>query len=321
MFRSTRIWQGLGSVAFLAVLGVLAMSAPAQQVPAGTAAMVNGEPIPYADVKAIIDDRMGNTPVPVPAGEKVAMQKAALDVLIEDQLMRQYLKKNVAPITSAEVNKELVNLDEILRKQTPAKTYAQFLKETKQTEEQLKTDIASRLQWRAFLKTRLTDPMVKKYYDDNKLFFDKVMVRASHILVKVKPDASQAEKQAALGKIQAIRQEIMSGKVDFAAAAKKYSECPSRDKGGDIGHFPYKFVVVEPFARTAFAMQKDTISDVVATDFGYHIIKVTDRTAGEPSQFEPMKESIREVYAQDIDLYQNMVNEARRTARIEVYLK
>lgn len=313
MSRSTTIWQSLGGVA---VLAVMALSGLAQEFPAGKpAAVVNGEPIPFSEVRSLMEDRP--TPVPVPKQQEEAMRKAALDVLIEDQLMRQFLRKSATPVAAADINKELASLTEMLKKQN--KSYAEFLKETKQTEDHLRADIASRLQWKGYLKARLTDQMVKKYYEDNRIFFDKVTVRASHILVKVKPDASQAEKQAAYNKIQAIRQEL--GKVEFADAAKKYSECPSKDKGGDIGYFPYKFVVVEPFARAAFSMKVGEISNVVATDFGYHVIKVTDRTKGEPANFEEIKDAVREVYAQDIDLYQNIINEQRKTARIEVYMK
>ncbi|MBM4069827.1 MAG: hypothetical protein FJ271_12870 [Planctomycetes bacterium] len=315
MSRSSRNWQFLGS---LAILAMFALSAPAQQFPPGKpAAVVNGEPILFSDLKALMDDRP--SPVPVPKQQEEAMAKAALEVIIEDQIMRQFLRKTVAPIPAADVNKELASLGEVLKKQN--KTYEQFLRETKQTDEVLRKDIASRLQWKAFLKARINDSMCKKYYDDNKIFFDKVTVRASHILVKLNPNASQAEKQGAYNKIMAIRQEIVAKKIDFGEAAKRYSDCPSKDKLGDIGYFPYKFVVVEPFARAAFSLPLHEVSNVVATDFGYHLIKVTDRTKGEASNFEQIKEGIREVYAQDVDLYSNIISEQRKTAKVEVYLK
>src|SRR5439155_5908089 len=122
------------------------------------------------------------------------------------------------------------------------------------------------------------------YYDANKVFFDKVFVRASHILLKIAPNAAPAERQAATAKLQAIRQQILAGKLDFAKAAQQYSDCPSKTNGGDIGPFPYKFAVLEPFARAAFAMKVNDVSDVVATDFGLHLIKVTNRDNGTPSE-------------------------------------
>ena len=106
----------------------------------------------------------------------------------------------------------------------------------------------------------------------------------------------------------------MSGKLDFAEAARKYSDCPSKEKGGDIGTFPYKFVVVEPFAKAAFAMKKGDISGIVVTDFGLHLIKVTDRTQSETTTYESAKDSVREIMAQDMDLYQTILAEQRKAA-------
>ena len=185
-----------------------------------------------------------------------------------------------------------------------------------QTEAQFRADIAARLQWKSFITPRLTDQVVKQYYDDNKVFFDKVLVRASHILLKVAPNATQNDKQLLYNRMVAIRQEIMTGKIQFQDAAKKYSECPSKDNGGDIGLFPYKFAVAEPFARAAFSMKTGTISDVVATEFGYHIIKVTDRTNGQPSDFQQLKTEVKELYAQEV--YQRIIADQRKTAKIEM---
>jgi parvulin-like peptidyl-prolyl isomerase len=249
------------------------------------------------------------------------MEKAALDMIIEDVLMRQFLKKTVAAAKPADIDKELATLKDALGKQKPAKTIQEFLKEGGQTEEQLKGDIAARLMWKNYLEQKLPDATIKVYYDTNKLFFDKVMVKASHILVKVKVDATPAEKQAAQARIQAIRQEIVAGKIKFEDAAQKYSDCPSKTKGGDIGFFPYKFAVVEPFAKVAFSTPKDQISDIVATDFGMHIIKVTARTDGEPSDFQKIKDAVREIYAQDMDLYQSVLTEQRKAAKIEIFVK
>jgi parvulin-like peptidyl-prolyl isomerase len=306
------------TLASLALVGAWAMALYSQEVPAGKpAAVVNGEPVAVSDVKALLDQRP--SPVPLTKDQEASMRKAALDVLIDDLLMRQYLRKSIAQPSADEIQKEMSELSDVLKKQN--KTIQQFLKEGQQTEDQLRKDIIARLQWKSYLKAQLPEAKVKTYYDQNKVFFDKILVRASHILVKVKPNAPAAEKQAALARIQTIRQEVMSGKIDFAKAAEKYSDCPSKTKGGDIGMFPYKFMVVEPFARAAFALKVGDISDVVTTEFGLHIIKVTDRSKGEPSEFEKIKDSVRDMYSQDLDLYQNVLQEQRKSARIDTYLK
>src|SRR5262249_11997200 len=180
-------------------------------------------------------------------------------------------------------------------------------------------DIVARLQWKNYLTARFPDDaQLKSYYGANKPFFDKVFVRASHILVKVSSNATPAEKQTARNKLDTLRQEILTGKIKFDEAASKYSDCPSKEKGGDIGAFPFKFVVVEPFARAAFALKKDEVSDVVTTEFGFHLIKTTERMPGEASHFESLRETIREVMATELDLYNQVIAEQRKVAKIEV---
>jgi parvulin-like peptidyl-prolyl isomerase len=87
-------------------------------------------------------------------------------------------------------------------------------------------------------------------------------VKASHILVKTK---SEAEK---------ILDELKKG-ASFSKLAQQHSECPSKKKGGDLGWFGRGRMVPE-FEKAAFSLKKGELSDIVKTQFGYHIIKVTD---------------------------------------------
>jgi len=80
-------------------------------------------------------------------------------------------------------------------------------------------------------------------------------------------------------------------------------------------------VVVEPISRTAFAMKKGDVSDIVVTDFGLHLLKVTERTQGESTTFESVKDSIREVIAQEMELFQHILADHRKGAKIEVFLQ
>jgi peptidyl-prolyl cis-trans isomerase C len=305
----------LSGVAILALLaGRLHAQAPTP--PDRPAATVNGEAIKLSEVKAFLDT-MPPPVVPLTADQKHEMQQNVVDMLVDDLLMRQFLRKHAVATSAADIDKEIAELKTVLQKQKRA--LQDFLKESNQTEAQLRTDIAARLQWKAYLTTRVNDAMVKTYYDTNKVFFDKVMVQASYILVRLGPKTTEAEKQAARTKLLAIKQEIMAGKLDFAEAAKKYSECPtSKEKGGDIGYFPYKFMVLEPFAKAAFAMKVGQLSDVVETEAGMNLIKVTDRKDGEQSRFEAIKDEVRDIYGQEI--YQQVVADQRKAAQIQVTL-
>jgi parvulin-like peptidyl-prolyl isomerase len=300
-----------------ALLATWATQANAQSPGADKiAARVNGENITIAELQAVLDARP--SPVPISKDLQHEMRKAAIDMLVDDLLMRQFLRKAVPAVDPAEVQKEYDKLKDALAKQKPAKTMEQFLQEGKMTANMLRGDIIARMQWKAYLTNRYTEAEIKSYYQANKIFFDNVVVHAEHILVKLAPNASAEEKQKAKAKLETIRQEIAAGKITFEDAARKYSDCPSKKDGGDIGHFPYKFVVVEPFAQAAFAAKEGAITDIVTTEFGYHIIKVLERSQGEPSLFEQSKDVIRDVMANENDLYQTILSGQKKNAKIEI---
>ncbi len=340
MLSRQAIWQMLASAAILLAAGFGATqpaipsssTGSVQIIPVSltndqVAAVVNGEKILVGDVRKILDARP--YPLTLTEEQKREMRKAAVDSLIEDALMRQYLSENVpvAQVNQTDFNKEFQDLVEGLKKQN--KTLEQFYKETGQDATILRRDIVAKLQWRVLLTRFFPDAKAKEYYNANKPFFDKVFVRASHILIKLPANPSVEQRNKALQAMQVWRQEIIAGKVRFEDVAKQFSQCPSKDKKdkdnketpGDIGQFPYKFVVVPEFAKAAFSMKPGEISDVVQTVFGLHLIKVTDRTKGEVSTFETMKDTVREVWAQDEDLFVRILAQQRKAGKIEIQLQ
>ena len=330
MLSRQAIWRMLASAAILFAAGI-AHTQPAKG-PAGNgnvpiipvslsneqvAVIVNGEKILVGEVRKILDSRP--YPLTLTEEQKKEMRKAAVDSLVEDLLMRQYLAKHIPQVNQAEFNKEVQDLVEALKKQN--KTLEMFYKESGQDETILRRDVVAKLQWRALLQRFLPDAKAKEYYEANRPFFDKVFVRASHILIKLPEKATKEQRDKATQQMLVWRQDILTGKAKFEDLAKQYSQCPSKDKGGDIGQFPYKFVVVPEFAKTAFAMKVGDVSDVVPTVFGLHLIKVTDRTKGEPSTFEALKETVREVWAQDEDMFVRILTEQRKTGDIKLQLQ
>jgi peptidyl-prolyl cis-trans isomerase C len=277
-----------------AVLVVLAGQARAQVKPA---AMVNGEPIMLSEVEMLLKNQPPSAK-PLTEAQRRFAQREALDFLINDMVMKQFLQRQFASKpgfgpNAPEVNKQIGVLVSSLDKKKM--TLAKFLQDSGQTEAQLRAHIVKGLQWDAYADKQISDAYLKKYYEAYKPFFDKVTVRASHILIRVPEGAKEADRQAARNKLLALRQEIVSGKIDFAEAARKYSECTSRTDGGDIGSFPRKFIVQEPFANAAFAMKVGEVSNLVETDIGMHLIKVTERSPGEPSDFEKIKDYVRKI--------------------------
>lgn len=116
-------------------------------------------------------------------------------------------------------------------------------------------------------------------------------VRARHILIRVEPGKDDS---GAKRRIESIRQEIVAGKLDFAAAAKKYSEDKgSAAKGGDLGFFTRRRMVA-PFSEVAFALAPGELSEPVRTFFGWHLILVEEKKPAQTKPFEAVKKHLIE---------------------------
>ena len=100
------------------------------------------------------------------------------------------------------------------------------------------------------------------------------------------------------------------------AFATRDSLCPSKKDGGDLNFFPRAGAMVEPFAKTAFELKPYQMSDVVATEFGYHLILVTARKAGTPKKFEEVKEDVKLLYA--MKLREAVLAQMKPKAKIDI---
>ena len=131
---------------------------------------------------------------------------------------------------------------------------------------------------------------LKTYFDQNaQRLSAKEERRASHILIASPKSAPDADRQKAKAKAAELAALVKKSPDSFADAARKNSQDPgSAPTGGDLDFFP-RDAMVKPFSDAAFAMKKGDISDVVESEFGYHIIKLTDIKAGKQRSFEEMK--------------------------------
>jgi peptidyl-prolyl cis-trans isomerase C len=298
---------------------VLVGAARAQALAAGqVCASVNGESITLDEVEKIIKQRPVENGKPLTEAEHRQLQYEAVGMIVDDLLLQQFLQKNApGPVPPGELAKEIAKLEASLKAQ--GKALQDFYKETGQTEAQLRTNITTMLQWAAYVKAKLTDADVKRYFDENRDFFDQVKVRASHIVYRLAPNAPENDRRDAWAKLLALRQEITAGKITFADAAKKYSQCPSAPKGGDLGPIARKFMVQEPFAKAAFALKVNEISDVVQTDYGLHLIQVTERKNGQPADFDKIKDEVREIASEELRL--NVLAQQRKDAKVQINLE
>ena len=142
----------------------------------------------------------------------------------------------------------------------------------------------------------VSDADIKSYYEQNaKRYGEEEQRRASHILVKVDKNASAADKAAAKSKAETLLAQVRKNPGDFARLAKENSQDPgSAQNGGDLGYFG-KGMMVKPFEDAVSKLKQGEISDLVQSDFGYHIIQLTGI---KPASVKPLEEVKGEIAAE-----------------------
>ena len=240
-----------------------------------------------------------------------------MEDLINEKVLRQFLAKNAPPVDHTEIDAQMTALKAHLIKEN--KTLGDFLRRTGQTEAQLRDEWAAQIQLRSYVRRDATDARLKAYHEANRDHFDKVEVRISHVVIRLGKNATAVERAAAREKLQAIRADISTGKMTFAAAAKKYSECALALKNGDLGFFPRRGAPEnEPLVKAAFGLKIGALSDVIETDYGLHILTVTERKAGTPSVLEKCIVEVLEAYTEDARAA--LVAKLRKEARVSITL-
>lgn len=164
------------------------------------------------------------------------------------------------------------------------------------------------------------DKEVEEFYNQKKeIFKQQERVKASHILVKSEATDTPEKKKEQKAKIDEILKKAKAKDADFAELAKKHSEGPSGPNGGDLGYFTRGRMVPE-FEKAAFEQEIGGVSNVVETQFGYHIVKVFDKKAERDLPFDEVKEDIRsnlkfEKSGQEVE---KLVTALRDGAKIEM---
>ena len=220
--------------------------------------------------------------------------------------------------TDAEIKK---SVDEIKKNIESNKDYKKKLDEIGiddafLTNQEKKSLALQRYQDAFYENTKVNETEMKKYYNTHKDEFNKEEVEASHILIKTVDDNnkefSKEKKEAAKKKAENVLKEVKDG-GDFAELAKKYSQDSSASSGGSLGFFG-KGQMVEPFEKAAFSLKVGEVSDLVESQFGYHIIKVTDKKKDETS-FEDAKSTIKQSILGE--KYSEKVDKLTKSAKID----
>jgi parvulin-like peptidyl-prolyl isomerase len=337
LHRNLTVGLGLALVMGGVVLGQQAetpkepIASPKQNEKTSVAATVNGQPIYEAAVERALQA--------VPAEDRAKARTEVVQFLVENSIIDQYLNALKVAVEVKDVEQQLATFKEEVKKHE--QDYAQVLKKMKLTEAELKYQINNQLRWEKFVNGQATDAKLKALFEHMPEAFDGSTVRARHILLT--PADDPKAKQDATEKLQAIKTQIEKSVADgltklradadnvtrekmrialteeaFSEAAQKYSTCPSKTDGGDLRWFPRYGGMVEPFAKAAFALKSFQMSDVVTTQFGYHLILVTGRKTGVPTKFEDakVKEAVKEVY--EAKLKEAILDQMKPRVKVEI---
>lgn len=278
------------------------------------AATVNGEIIRLDEV----DARCRRRPVadvPLTDAQARQVRLLALDDLIDERLLAQFLRSQGPKLEPGEAERHFAALAEALRQRK--RTVSDFAKELGLNDAQLRESYADRLRFEKYVAGRTADGELRKYHAENRDYFDRVEVKVSQIVARVSPTAPPGERNAARLRLAKVRAEIAAGKIGFADAARKYSIDPSSRSGGDIGYIARRDTVVdEAICRAAFALPVGEISSPVDTEFGVHLLLATDRRAGTPRPFEQVADEVRDCYTEDVR--RNLLEQLRKAASIQI---
>ncbi|MBE0536221.1 MAG: peptidylprolyl isomerase [Phycisphaerae bacterium] len=270
---------------------------------------INGVPIKNSTVEARLDDamkmqmgRMGagmaNLPPDTLKGLRDRMRKDIIDGIVLEQLVDEKLKADKIEVSDQDVEAKINDImtqngitmeniqEELAKNGVTLEAFRGQLKRNIGIEKLLDTQMVA-----AGESTTITDEEAKAFYDENTAQFGSPeQVRASHILIKSDDQMDEAAKAEAKKKAEDILAKARAGE-DFAQLAAEHSEDPgSKSRGGEYT-FP-RGQMVKPFEDAAFGMEPGQISDLVPTQFGYHIIKLSEKIPAKTESFEDVKEAI-----------------------------
>ncbi|MCY2925491.1 MAG: peptidylprolyl isomerase [Planctomycetota bacterium] len=221
---------------------------------------------------AQIDQLASKQQLPPDANASVmkGLRQMILNQFIHGELLHSFLEANKASCTPDDVDKVKKDIEKAAGERKM--TFDDWMAATGMTMARL-TDL---VRAQKLLEATASDAKVDEYIKAHPSYFNGTKVQASHILIACNPLGSTEEQKAAIKKLEGLAEEIKSGKLTFAMAATLHSSCPSKAKGGDLGEFAFESMVPQ-FAKAAFDAPTGTLTGVIRTRFGFHLIKVGEK--------------------------------------------
>jgi parvulin-like peptidyl-prolyl isomerase len=273
---------------------------------ATVAAKVGADTISIAEVELEMRTALGDRKLA--DDERGVLQAQTLGLLVNRQLVIQYLQKLKLGATEQEIDQQIEQIvDQLKRRKQKLEDHLQKLGIT---QAELRRDLKWKTGWSKYLESKLTDENLAKYFKEHHSDFDGTKVHVAHLLLKVDKPGDPAAVQAVVDKAGELREQIVAKKLTFADAAKEHSQAPTAVDGGDIGLISRHEPMPEAFSEAAFELKAGETSEPVVTTFGVHLIHCL---AIEPGKLTLQDDGVADAVRQDLIRYLFMwVSEKQR---------
>ncbi len=289
-------------------------------------AEVDGEPITFAEVNLVtrfwIDSRAQRRQAPV---ERNELQRQALDHLIDQRALAQESIGRGYEVAESSLDSMVTvweggfpNPDDRDDRLRESGVTLNEVRESFRRDRLVQILIAKVIDD----TLQVAEEEVQAYYAANPQFFDTTRVRVSHVLLTSQPGEPAARRDSIRARAAELHGDLKGG-ADFASTARAQSDCPSSANGGDLGYANRnRQSWVAPFHAAAFALKEGEISDVVETQFGYHILKVTERDDG-GLDFASVEPNIRQFLRGNVmqEAVNRLAQELRSSKDVKVNLQ
>ena len=293
------------SPAFLSVLFHV-LTAYAAEDASQIAIKVNGKAITRGDIEFAATTRQ------VKSEDRDVAEVQLIERLIDRQLIRDFLRRQKIQPPVDEVQAQIQHAKLVLQKR--GEDPEVFLSNIGYTTDRLQSELGLPLSWQIYVRKVVTAPHIRECFDEHRAEFDGTELRACQIFLALRPDASPSDVVSRTNQMHEIRDQIQAGTISFVDAVQKFSESPSKERGGDVGQFHYRGKLPPTVSRAAFAMELHQISDPILSAKGIHLIQLTERIPGDLS-LEDARSQILERLSDE--LWTKIVEQERQTAKIE----
>ena len=308
-----------GSNASSAAPNVVAEQAGANDI----AVSVDGKILKKSELEKNINEMITKLKDKVPADKQKDLRENIKKQVVNTFIIRTLLANEIERRKIVASDQEIKRArDKIQASLPPGKKIDEFFKEKGISKEEIPfaVKIEKFRNMEIGIKAKPTQKEISKFYKDNsEKFVDPESVHVRHILVATKKDDDDKVKAQKKEKIENVRKQLLNG-GNFAELARKNSDCPSKDAGGDL-NFIRRGQTVKPFEDAAFSQEKNVIGPVITTEYGYHIIQVLDRKPAKKIALEAVKDKISAYLDQQkkSEAFSAVLKNLQQKAKIIVY--